>query len=81
MLDLCLTNVDSLTVKVRPKLADHVVLVASLRMTMPSASVAEREVFDFSRADWDGLRDCLLETDRSVLDTLDVGEAAEFVTN
>ncbi len=79
LLDLVLSNLDVQT-SVLPKVADHSMVVAVLEVPRPSARVIERQVWDFKKADWDGLRSALSETDWHSILCKDADAAAEGLT-
>ena len=56
LLDLVLTDVEGVSCKVLPKVADHNTVLATLKLKMPEQKAVKREVWNFKKADWDGMR-------------------------
>lgn len=82
MLDLCLSNVGNTKIRVLPNIADHCVVEATMKFSIPASSKLRREVWCFAKADWDGLRDELAEHDWSFAQVLKPSEnAAELTQN
>ena len=76
LLDLVLTNISSATVKVLPTIADHSVLLCTVRLKIPVGRVNTRMVWDFVKADWMKLGDILDNTDWSFINDLEPDQGA-----
>ena len=59
LLDLAMTDMESTTAKVVAKIADHAMVMVSVKMELPLVCEHTRSVWDYGRADWDGLKSCL----------------------
>ena len=81
MLDLVLTDLDDVRCKVLPKIADHKVLQATLPLRAPKAIAFTREVWQFAKADWEGLNDALASEDWSWIPDCNANEAARCITD
>ena len=83
LLDLVLTDCPSLiTVKVKPKIADHRVVCLKLRISVKSSMPIERWVWDYKKADWESLKKEFSETDwRSMIDAQSLDDAVRLFTD
>ena len=62
MLDLVLTDVnDMMQITALPDLADHCVVCIDMSVDIGRTEISLRDVWDFRRADWDGLKVALKE--------------------
>ena len=59
LLDLLLTDVDGVRCRVVPTIADHKSLLATLPLRAPKVATISRAVWQFAKADWEGLRQAL----------------------
>lgn len=57
LLDLVLTDIDNVSVVVHPRVADHNVVEAQLKLAVPKFKALRRQVWNWQSADWAGLRD------------------------
>jgi hypothetical protein len=73
---LLLTDVEDVKCKVLPKIADHKLLLATLPLRAPKAATITREVWQFAKADWDGLEQALLSENWSWILDNNANEAA-----
>ncbi len=78
LLDLVLSDIDPLQVQVRSKIADHNVVTANFDFGVPDAVSVDRMVFEYNKADWEGIVNDICEFDWSPLDSLDVDPAERF---
>ena len=80
LLDLCISNIESVSVEVLSKIADHAVITARLNLAITETSSMSRTVWSFRKADWDSLKEDLMNEDWSFLDHSGPSEAAEELT-
>ena len=76
LLDLVLTDLEGVSCKVLPGVADHALVSATLKLQVPKTEAVEREVWVFSKANWTKAKELLAETDWTYLDNLDADTAA-----
>ena len=69
LLDLVLSDVDTLKCIVLPVVADHRLVLAYFDLPVPKNEVCQRVVSQFAKADWDALRDDVARIDWSFLET------------
>ena len=81
LLDLAFTDLDDVRCKVVGKVADHKGLLLTLPLSVPRVEIQSRLVWQFSAADWDGLRAALASQDWAWLSTVDSNEGAERLTS
>ena len=77
-LDLVLSDLP-LTAAVLPDIADHALVSAKLKLSIPEQSVVERRVWCFRDADWPALEDALEQQDWAPLSTMSPDEGAEWL--
>jgi exonuclease III len=65
LLDLVITDIDSVSVSICPKIADHAVLLVRQNLSPPECFSHSRKVWSFSKADWEGLKHDLAAADWS----------------
>ena len=68
LLDLVLTDVEGVSCKVLPMVADHKVVLSTLKLTMPKQQVVKREVWNLNQVDWNSLRTALDNADWTFLE-------------
>jgi hypothetical protein len=81
LLDLILTDLDDVRCKVLPKIADHNGLLATLPLRAPKVATITREVWQFAKADWEGLTNALSLEDWSWICDCNANEAAQRLTD
>lgn len=81
LLDLLLTDLEQVKCKVVQKVADHKALWFSLPLPVPRSVTLSRLVWQFSHADWDGLKCLMAQQDWSWLSLVDVHTAARQLTD
>jgi len=83
LLDLALTDASSgVSCTVLPKIADHKLVLTKMAFKVAHAEPVERQVLDYSRADWAGLKQCLRNTNwREFFFDLSADEAAQRLTD
>ena len=81
LLDLVITDIESVSVVVASKIADHAVLLASLNLPIPQTVAQWRQVWLYTKADWEGLKADLRDTDWSYIDKCSASESAARMTN
>ena len=82
LLDLVLTDIESVKCKVLPKIADHNVVETSLKLSVPQQAPVKREVWDYRKADWEQLVDSLGEANWiDIMAGATVHEAAQAMTD
>ena len=80
-LDLVFTSMPDITrVTVGPRVTDHHLLLARLKLPVPRSNVLHRQVHDYAKADWDKLRDSMQEELWTCIDSGSVDEAVEGFT-
>ena len=80
LLDLVLPDTDVRTV-VGPKIRDHRYVLTKMMAAVPETIELKREVWNYSKADWERLKDELREYDWTELHTMDADTAANKVTS
>ena len=80
LLDLVLSNLDCVRTAVLPKVADHSMLLVTLEIPHPSARFITRQVWDFKKADWDGLKTSIRNIEWHALLNGGADEAARTMT-
>ena len=60
---------------------DHPFVLTRMKVRIPDTKVIEREVWNFKKADWTKLRECLAEHNWSGLYNMDADDAARAVTS
>ena len=63
LLDLVLTDIENASVEVLPRIADHSLVLTTVRAPVKQDLAIEREVWQLHKADWDMLDDYLAEHD------------------
>ena len=81
LLDLAVTDIESASVSVSSKIADHATLTARFNLTIPRTATQTRKVWSFAKADWDALNEELGSTDWSCLQQCNASRAAELTTS
>ena len=80
LLDVCISNIESASVKVGGKIADHASVIAKLNLAIPESRAMYRTVWSFRDANWDELKKDLMEEDWTFLEHCGPSEAAEGMT-
>ena len=80
LIDLVITDVEQITCKILQKMADHAVIWAQLKVRVPTCTANKRLVWQFAKADWDGLREHLQQENWHRLQSMDADAAAVEVT-
>ena len=80
LLDLVLTDLEDVKCVVEAGVADHKLVVATLKLAVPVEETVERTVWVFDKADWDALRTELAETNWDSLQELGADKAAQTAT-
>ena len=62
------------------KLADHSIVTTRLNLSIPRSASHKRNVWSYTKADWDGLREELQETDWTFEACSDASRAAALMT-
>ena len=78
LLDLVLSDMDA-RCEVLPKIADHKAVLIKVAWDVPEIKQHSRVVWHFCKADWEGLRSELDETDWTALDTMSANNGAEHL--
>ena len=78
LLDLVLSDLDSIDVEVPPGIIDHSMVLCCARWSLPLTTAVQRECFFYNEADWAGLTFALQEVDWSLL--LEGGDAEAAAT-
>ena len=78
--DLAITDIESASVYVASKIADHAIVIARLNLTLPQTAAHKRKVWSYMKADWGGLKEELQETDWSFIASCDASRAAVLMT-
>jgi hypothetical protein len=81
LLDLLITDIDGVSCKVAPAVADHKAVIAQLKLSVSKSSSVGRTVLNFAAADWDGLRTKVADTSWAWLAEVEPYEGAEQLTN
>ena len=82
LLDLVITNIESVSVVVASKNADHAVLLASLNLSISQTVAQWRQVWLYTKADWEELKEAdLRDTDWSYIDKCSASESVARTTN
>ena len=81
LLDLLLTDMEGVGCKVLPKIADHKGLLCTLPLQAPRLAIVTRTVWDFNKADWEGLANVLSKMDWSWLESTDPNSGAQQLTD
>ena len=76
LLDLVISDIKGVKVKVLPRIADHAVVMIKINAQVPKAEVKERSVWRYKPANWDDLRRKLAEKCWDEPATCAVDEAA-----
>ncbi len=61
--------------------SDPHTVIASLKLGVPESETVRRTVWQYKDADWDRLRDALIEADWSFIDSVGTSEAAQNLTD
>ena len=64
-------------ITVLPSLTDHRAVLCETQLEVATVTEIEREVWDFKKADWQGLKEILKQEDWNVLNELTVDEVAD----
>ena len=80
LLDLVITDVASKT-WVGGKIQDHAYVIIENNFALPRAARTKRNVWNYSKADWDRLRDNLQDQDWNVLRSLGPDEGTAALTD
>ena len=74
LLDLALTDMEGLQVRVVPGISGHQIVTTRLRMPVPTSTVISRTVWDYNRGDWDSFKEqlavCQVEKDANATDAV-----------
>ena len=81
LLDLVITDIEGVKVKVLPGIADHKAVLATLTQKVPQSKIIRRRVWTFWKADWDGLRERLRNTCWDQLSELTPDEGVKLITD
>jgi hypothetical protein len=74
LLDLVLSDVVAMKCKVLPKIADHCLVHSHFNITVPKTDIKERLVWNYSQADWEGVRSRVENADcENLVRTADAG--------
>jgi hypothetical protein len=65
---------------VLPELADHKLVLSTVKLKIPTGTVQKRMVWDYAHADWLKLREELEETDWTPLNSMSADNGAEWLT-
>ena len=79
LLDLVLSDIE-VEARVGNKIRDHRFVFTQMKVRIPDTKVIEREVWNFRKADWTRLRECLADNDWSDLYAMNADDAARAVT-
>jgi hypothetical protein len=79
LLDLVLSDLDGMKCKVLPTIADHNAVLAQITLPVPKCETHRREVWLYCKADWEGLRDRLEETQWEAMTEIDADNAANYL--
>ena len=81
LLDLVLTDLgDLVKASVLDSVADHRSVLCELRLQTPKSQAISRKVWLYQKADWEGLKETLKETDWSFLNHSTIDEATVALT-
>lgn len=80
LLDLVLSDVSSMSCRVLPAVADHNVVEATLKFSVPRRVVSQRTVWDFAKADWTNIVQSFALQDFSFLTSDSPSHGAERLT-
>ena len=80
LLDLLMTDIESASVRVASKIADHAILLAHLNLSIPQTVVQKRKVWMYTKANWEELKRELLHIDCSFLADRGASEGAVKLT-
>ena len=78
LLDLCLTDMEQVTIQVKPKIADHQSLLASVKCSSFVHHVTQRQVWHYKGAAWQNIRCELRRFDWQVLKQGTVDSAVDY---
>jgi hypothetical protein len=81
LLDLVITDIEGVKVKVLPGIADHKAVLATLTQKVPQSKIIRRRVWTVWKADWDGLRERLRNTCWDQLSELTPDEGVKLITD
>ena len=79
LLDLVLSDMD-VSCSVLPRLADHCLVLTSLKYAVPEVSSRTRTVWNFRDADWQSCHDALARKDWTSLEAIGVSDGAQQLT-
>ena len=68
LLDLVLSSSDSVRCRVLPKIADHSVVLATLKLSVPKTATHRRKVWLYDKADWERMSAMFTCTDWTFID-------------
>ena len=81
LLDLVLTDLgDLVKARVLESIADHRSVLCEMRLQVPETQAISRTVWLYQKADWEGLKDTLENTDWSFLKEGSVNDATVAIT-
>jgi hypothetical protein len=80
LLDLVLTDVEDAKCKILPEIADHCCVLVYFDLPIPEATVQERQVWRYAKADWEGMKAEFEVFDWSSLSRSSVDSAADAMT-
>ena len=81
LLDLVLSDIDNITCKVTPDIADHKGVFVTLKLPVPLSSCVKRTVWDYKNAEWEQLVSELESWDWSFIDNVSVDDCTELLTS
>jgi hypothetical protein len=78
LLDLCISDLEHAKVEVKPKIADHMALLSSIRCPPAKHQITERKLWHFKGAAWQNLRCDLAKFDWRKLNSGTVDQAVDL---
>ena len=81
LLDLVLTDMDNVDAKVLPRIADHKVVLVTLKLRLPVQRTQKREVWNYAKGNWEELKQQLAEYDWQFVRDLDAEQATTGFTD
>ena len=81
LLDLVCTDLAGVKARVVPGVSDHNMIETTVNFRMPETHVVERKVWDYSHADWEGLRANMVDISWEFENRNDPSAAAQHFTD
>ena len=75
-----MSDLENVRCQVLPSIADHRVVLATLKLSVPKSETVQRKVWKYAEADWEALEEVLGDECWDFLDTCSANEGALRLT-